>query len=127
MMASSLAELGRHDEAVAAARRAVAESSGNVRSEAGLISALAAAGRRQEAHDLLDSLLDSGDRRFLFPYALAVAHASLEHREESMEWLERAYEERELFLIFMRGEPTLRRLFGDDPRFLALARRMHLA
>jgi hypothetical protein len=51
--------------------------------------------------------------------------ASLGDREQAFEWLEKSYQERDAFLVFLPILPEFRNLHGD-PRFADLLRRIGL-
>ena len=53
----------------------------------------------------------------------ALLHAGLGERDQALRYLERAYEERSTVLAYLLIDPRLAPL-RDDPRFLALARRL---
>ena len=52
----------------------------------------------------------------------AVMRLSLE-KEQAVDWLEKAYEERNWYLVFINVDPTFDPL-RDNPRFQQLLRRM---
>jgi hypothetical protein len=57
-------------------------------------------------------------------YEVALIHAGLGEKDQAFEWLERAYEERDKGLLFLRIDPPLDPL-RSDPRFQDLLRRMN--
>ena len=57
------------------------------------------------------------------PYAIALVYAGLGQRDAAFEWLERAYEVRDVHLVFVAaGDPKWDAL-REDPRFRALVER----
>jgi hypothetical protein len=56
---------------------------------------------------------------------LASAYARVGNKEKSLEWLQKAYEERNGNLTLVNSEPDYRGLHGD-PRFADLLKRMGL-
>jgi hypothetical protein len=64
--------------------------------------------------------------RYVVPFFFAKLYESLGDRENTIVWLERAYEDRSWDLAYVSVDP-----FWDDirsdPRFNDLLRRMHLA
>ena len=56
-------------------------------------------------------------------YYFALLHAGLGQRDSALRYLERAYEERSTVLAYLLIDPRLAPL-RDEPRFLALARRL---
>jgi Flp pilus assembly protein TadD len=87
--------------------------------------ALAKLGRRAEARTELEGLLKLSRERYISPYNIAMVYNGLGEREETLEWLERGFEQREPRMVFLRGEPKWDNL-RDDPRFQDLLRRIGL-
>jgi hypothetical protein len=56
------------------------------------------------------------------PYAIALVHAGLGERDAVFEWLDRAYEARDVHLIFLPVDPKWD-AYRADPRFGALLAR----
>lgn len=65
-------------------------------------------------------------RRYVMPWAIAVAYAALGDRDQAFAWMEKAYEERPLRLGFLKVDPVFDSLRAD-PRFANLQRRVGLA
>ena len=64
-------------------------------------------------------------REYVPAYGLAEVYATLGDKEEAFAWLERAYEERSSWLVYIKVEPRLDTL-RSDLRFQDLLRRMRL-
>lgn len=107
---------GRFEEAIAASRKAVALSSRNPMALWSLGYALAVAGREDEAREVVQELIEVGRKRFVSPYFIACIYAGLNELDEVFKWLERAYEDRDWWLLWMRVQPNLDNL-RSDPRF----------
>jgi serine/threonine protein kinase/tetratricopeptide (TPR) repeat protein len=124
MLAEAYAETGKYDEALADLRAVEAVSEGHtyVLSLKGRIYSLM--GKRSEAQKVIAELRALSQRRYVSPYRLALVYASLGEDQEALMWLEKAYEEPEWFLIFLRLEPPFRRL-REKPGFGALLHRMN--
>ncbi|MEE9279070.1 MAG: tetratricopeptide repeat protein [Myxococcota bacterium] len=87
----------------------------------------AMAGKREEALRRLDALGERSQREHVPSTPRARAYAALGEDERAMEWLERAYEERDIWLgLFLKNDPLFERLHLD-PRFRDLLRRMNYA
>jgi serine/threonine-protein kinase len=85
--------------------------------------AYAVAGRTAEARSVLDTLRRAATSRYVPAYWFALLHAGLGQRDSALRYLERAYEERSTVLAYLLIDPRLAPL-RDDPRFLALSRRL---
>ena len=86
----------------------------------------AVAGEKAEARQSLKELTDVASRQYVSPYRFAIIYAGLGDKQKAIEWLNRAYDELDLLLIYMDVSPffdTLR----DDPKFVELLKRMGLA
>ncbi len=82
------------------------------------------AGRRQEALRLVEELQAISKARYVPQVWSAIIHASLGAKDDAIRYLEAAYREREVWMIYIRGFPWLRNLHGD-PRFEDLVLRMN--
>jgi class 3 adenylate cyclase/TolB-like protein/Tfp pilus assembly protein PilF len=117
---------GRYDEAIAEVEQAVASSGGSTISLAVLAHALASAGRTADARRILADLLERARTRYLPSYWIALIFTGLGDADQAMLWLERAYEERSSWLVWVKVEPRYDSL-RSDPRFASLLKRMRLA
>jgi len=118
-------QLGKFQEAISEFQKAVTLSHGNSFSSAALAHAFAAAGKREEALGILASLERPSKHVYVSPFDIALIHAALGDKEKAFEWLQRAYEERSAFLVYMKWEPRLDPL-RSDPRFQHLQRQVGL-
>jgi eukaryotic-like serine/threonine-protein kinase len=85
--------------------------------------AYAVAGRAAEARSILDTLRRAATSRYVPAYWFALLHVGLGQRDSALRYLERAYEERSTVLAYLLIDPRLAPL-REDPRFLALSRRL---
>jgi tetratricopeptide (TPR) repeat protein len=85
--------------------------------------AYAVAGRTDRARRVLARLQETSARSYVPAYWFAVVHAGLGNSDEALRHLERAYEERSTVLAYVLIDPRLASL-RDDPRFLALSRKL---
>jgi tetratricopeptide (TPR) repeat protein len=88
--------------------------------------ALAKSGKQTEARAVLEELLKLSTERYVPSYNIALIYNGLGEREQTLAWLERAYEQRDARLIFLKVEPKWNNL-RSDPRFVDLLRRVRLA
>jgi serine/threonine-protein kinase len=117
-------QLGNYDEAIEQLRRA-SEINDAPEVLAMLGHAFAVAGRRPEAQQVLEQLHEQSHERYVTPYYRAVIYAGLEERDEAFAWLEKAYQERDEWLLHLKVDPKLDSL-RTDPRFADLAARLNL-
>jgi serine/threonine-protein kinase len=111
---------GRPGEAIAILEP-ISASSFNRKSSLG--HAYAVAGRTTEARSVLADLRTAATSRYVPSYWFALLHTGLGQRDSALRHLERAYEERSTVLAYLLIDPRLAPL-RNDPRFLALARRL---
>jgi TolB-like protein/Tfp pilus assembly protein PilF len=98
-------------------------SAGSLNRTSSLGYAYGVAGKRAQARGVLDSLRAAAAHRYVPAYYFALLHASMGERDQALRYLERAYEERSTVLAYLLIDPRLASL-RDEPRFLALARRL---
>jgi TolB-like protein/Tfp pilus assembly protein PilF len=114
---------GKFDEAVRSLETAVGLSIRNPHMLAALGHALAMSDRTQESLRIADELKQRASQRYVPPYNTAMVYAGLGEKDRAFEWLERAYQDRSIWMIFLKVHP----MFNDlqaDPRFRSLIERM---
>ena len=119
----ALARLGRHDEAVTALMRAVERAAGGTVMLCELGWGLAVAGRHDEAKALLARLESAAAKAYVSPYGRAKILVALGHRQDALDKLEQAAEERDPWVTLVGADHGLAALRGE-PRFAALAQRV---
>jgi len=83
------------------------------------------AGKTNKARQILDELKERSRQVYVSAYNIAVIHAWLGETDHAFEWLEKAYEVRAEFLVYLKADPRLDRLRADS-RFPALLKRVGL-
>jgi len=113
-------------EAIAALERAVSESDrapGNL----GVLGAVyGQAGRRDDALQVLAELKKRQKAGYVPAGAFVLAYSGLADSEQTLAWLEQAYKEQSLMMLFLKVHPVFDPL-RDDPRFKDLLRRVGLS
>ena len=84
----------------------------------------AAAGEEDKALETLQSLTDISKQEYIPPTIFAVIYARLGQIEEAVTWLERAYEERDHGLIYLKVFQAYDSM-RSHPRFQDLMRRLN--
>lgn len=121
-----LVQLGQYDEAIAAIQRALALAGGRgALIQAVLGHAYAVAGHPDKAQAILQQLQTFPLNRDVSPFYLALIHCGLRDREQTLQRLAEAFEERFSWMVWLKGEPMFDWL-RDDPRFQALLQGMRL-
>lgn len=116
--------LGLYEEAIAAATKAVDLSGETQFFLSSLGSAYAKAGKHVEAENVLNRLNEMSATSYVSNYHLALIHALLGNKENAFEQLEKAFEKRDGWLVWIYTEPQLDSL-RDDPRFNELLKRIN--
>src|SRR5512141_897924 len=119
-LAWSLSMLGRHDEALAAARAGVERANRHPMFLYILGAVLAVSGQTDEARTIFEPILPG-----LEPIYVASVHATLGEESAALEALERAAETRSDWMYSVGTQPWFREYHGH-PRFTALLERLHL-
>jgi TolB-like protein/DNA-binding winged helix-turn-helix (wHTH) protein/Tfp pilus assembly protein PilF len=86
---------------------------------------LGACGHSAEARSILDRFQQLGEQRYVTSYGVALVHAGLGEKSEAFRWLDKAYDERSHWLVWLNLDPRWNDLRGD-PRFDQLRRRVGL-
>ena len=77
-----------------------------------------------EARAVLREMDALSTQRFVTAYGVALVHAGLGQSDEAFRWLDRAFDERSHWLVWLRLDPRWKSL-RDDPRFGALVARLN--
>lgn len=85
--------------------------------------AYGAAGRPLEAAKVLEELLETSEKKYVSPYGIAITYLGLGEREKALSWLQKTYEDRNDFLMWLNVAPELEAL-RSDTRFTDLLRRI---
>jgi DNA-binding winged helix-turn-helix (wHTH) protein/TolB-like protein len=86
--------------------------------------AYAASGKKAEARRILAEL-DQQKQRYVSPYTVATIYAGLGEKDQAFKWLEKAFDERDIWLMNMRVDPVLKPIRSDQ-RFADLLQRIGL-
>ena len=119
------AQLGNHEQAIAEFQKTVELTRGEAFATAQLGWACGVAGNKDEAQRLLDQLTRRAQREHVDPLAFAWLNIGLGDTEAAFSWLERAYEAKSSWLIFLKVQQIYEPLH-PDPRYHDLLRRLGL-
>ena len=113
-------------EAKAELQKSVEMSNGRPEMKAALAYAYAVAGNRNEAQQIIGELALIKKSSFV-SYHIATIHAGLGEKEQALTWLERGYQERDIFMgVRLKTDPKLDNL-RSDPRFQNFLRQAGLS
>jgi TolB-like protein len=111
-----------YDKAIAETQLAKKLSPDQTWSDASLSNTFLNAGRPEEARAILDQLLQRSKSRFVPPYHIALVYNNLGEKEQTLEWLEKAYAIHDAKMTFIKTMPW--KSVQDDPRFQDIMRRV---
>jgi tetratricopeptide (TPR) repeat protein len=86
----------------------------------------AIAGEREKARSLLKRLHNMAARKYVAPFEIALIHVGLQDHDEAFAWLQKAFDQRSIWLGYLQVEPQLDPV-RHDPRFQELVRRVGFA
>jgi TolB-like protein/Tfp pilus assembly protein PilF len=122
-LADDYVYMSMYPEAVATFERAITLAGRTQALVTSLAGVYALSGRKDEAETLLQELQERATSEYVLPTSFAEVYASLGNKDEAFRWLEKAYQERNWGMLFLRiwhGWDPLR----SDPRFDDLVQRM---
>ncbi|HEX4807471.1 MAG TPA: tetratricopeptide repeat protein [Bryobacteraceae bacterium] len=83
----------------------------------------ALSGRPAEARKLLRELKDSAKKHYVPAMYIAAIYGALGEREQSLVWIQRAYDERSDYMVYLKTEPSVD-VFRSNPKFEVLLKRI---
>ena len=90
-----------------------------------LARAYALSGRRDEATTILDELYELSKIQYVPPYFVAAIHLALDEDDQAFHWLNKAYEERDPWLVYISVDSMFGRV-RTDPRLVSLLAKVGL-
>jgi len=116
-------ESGKYSEAILECEKAQRLSGGWLEMTAALGYSQALAGNRKEAEKILGELKEVLPPRYVSSYSIALIYFVLGKREQALDWLEKGYEEKAFFMIWLKVDPRWDSL-RSEPRFVSLLQKM---
>ena len=118
-------QTGQHQEALKALQTALESVKKNSAIEAEVGHALAISNNKAEAQRVLDRLLALSKERFVSSYDIAHIYVGLGDHDKAFFWLEKALNERDDLLVYLKADPRMDPLHSD-PRFSKLVQKIGL-
>lgn len=81
------------------------------------------AGRTAEAENILAALRTLASKKFVTPYGVALVYAGLGQADSAFAWLDKAFDERSNWLVWLRLDPRWK-VLRSDARFVELLSRV---
>jgi serine/threonine-protein kinase len=118
-------KMGRFELAIAEGEKGVTFSGDSPLLRAGLAQTFGTARRREEAIKILDDLTKQAKQKYVPSYFFAGIHIGLGEDDRAIEYLEKSYDERSLWLVYLHIDPSMDGLRSNS-RFQNLLRRVGL-
>jgi len=112
-------------EAMATLEKAVVLSEGDPSLKSNLGMIYAKAGKKKEAQEILDELKQLSKRRYVPATLIADIYIGLGKNDLALEWLEKAYEQRDIYLMWLKFKLRYDSLRAN-PRFKTLLKKVGL-
>jgi serine/threonine protein kinase/tetratricopeptide (TPR) repeat protein len=117
---------GIYLEAIGEFRKALELSEGDTNELAALGHAYAISHHENEAKKILEELRERAKQTYVQPTWMALIHIGLGEKGQAFDWLQKAYEDRSAWLVYLKVDPFFDSV-RSDPRFRDLMRRVGLA
>ena len=124
-LGTALVQQKRFEEAIAEMQKALDRGQKQPTISGILGCAYALAGKKAEAHKVLEDLKELSKGKFRFAFSIARIYAALGEKDLAIEWLRKSCAERDSRVIWIKVDPTLESL-RLDPRFAQLLAEMRL-
>jgi tetratricopeptide (TPR) repeat protein len=124
-LARAYEEKNMYPEAIAEFRKALEFSGDGTNELAALGHAYAVAHQQTEARKILKDLKERSQQTYVQPMWIAAIHLGLGEKDQAIDWLQKAYEDRSVWLVYLKVDPFFAPL-RSDPRFVDLLRRVGL-
>ena len=124
LLAQAYERKGMYDKAIEICQRGISNAENHPYLIAELGHAYAMSGQRDKALKKLAELREISKHQYVSPYLEAVIYSGLGDKDLTMEWLEKAYQDRSSFLLWLNVEPLFNSM-RSDARFQDLLKRMN--
>jgi serine/threonine-protein kinase len=113
------------EEAITVFQKAKDLSAGHPAILGSLGYAYALSGRKREAQKMLNELEKKSKQQYISSIYFSTIYIGLGEKDRAFEWLEKAYNERSVWLIYIHRSPIYDRI-RSDPRYTDLLKKMDL-
>jgi serine/threonine protein kinase/Tfp pilus assembly protein PilF len=118
---------GMYEESIAAAQKMLDLPGGMRPSMKTMLGwAYAFAGNHVEAEKIADEAIALSEKAYVSPSLIGLIYTLLNERDKAIEWMEKAYNERDAFLPHFHAAPYCEKI-RQDPRALELLKKMGLS
>lgn len=82
-------------------------------------------GKKADAQRILDTLRSLAPKKFVTSYGVALVHAGLDEKDQTFLWLNKAFQERSNWLVWLKTDPRWNSI-RSDKRFIELVNKVGL-
>jgi tetratricopeptide (TPR) repeat protein len=117
--------MGNYEKAFVELEKAVAlaENVSDYKAKLGYVYAIS--GRRDEAKRIINELVEQINQKYVSPALIAAIYSALDEGDLAFQWLEKAYELRDLYLPFLKVSIKFDNI-RSDPRFEMMLKKINL-
>lgn len=117
--------LSQYDKAADECLKAQSLSGGSIYPTAFLAYVYGMAGKKEDARNLLNQLLERSNKEYISSYHIALIYSGLGEIDHALEWLEKAYDERDNWMVWLNIYPVFDNL-RNDSRFISIVKKVGL-
>jgi serine/threonine-protein kinase len=114
-----------YSEALIEFQKARQFSGGNTEATSLMGYTYATSGDRTQAQKMLSELKEPSGNRYMSAYNIALVHLGIGERNQALDWLDKAYQDRDVRMVLLGVDPKWEVLVSE-PRFTALLQRLKL-
>jgi tetratricopeptide (TPR) repeat protein len=81
-------------------------------------------GKKEKVQEILNTLIKKSEQEYVSPYHIALIYFSLGESDKGFEWMDKAYQELDYWLNWIKIEPVLDEV-RSDPRFETLLEKLN--
>jgi tetratricopeptide (TPR) repeat protein len=123
-LAAAYEQKKMYQQAIDDCKAAVASSGGSTFALGTLGHIHAAAGNTEEAEKILEELVELSGYGYVSPSDIAIILVGLGQEEQALEWLEKAYDDKSVWLVWLNVDPRLDGLRATSSLFRDLLHRI---
>lgn len=125
VLGQAYVQAGLHSEGANELKQAASLSGGSPIYTAQVAVALAIAGRKRDAIQIVHELEAISTKQYVSPYGIAQIYAALDNTEDAYKWLQAAYDDHSVWMGYLGVDPVFDR-YRSDSRFQEFLRRIGL-
>jgi tetratricopeptide (TPR) repeat protein len=125
VLGQAYVQAGLHCEGANELKQAASLSGGSPIYTAQVAVALAIAGRKRDAIQIVHELEAISTKHYVSPYGIAQIYAALDSTEDAYKWLQAAYDDHSVWMGYLAVDPVFDR-YRSDSRFQEFLRRIGL-